>query len=258
MGAELMPAQTDEAPQDEQGLPGSSNWAQPVTRLKVGHLPGNAVNLNVDGRQVLSPLHGFGPLWQKTYRIRLTGAAVTPQDVIAEWKQGYASFWPKGNGFYSSWTSIAPGAVAVLDLQLMGPVRLSTGILVVYADDTCFCFMTPQGHMFAGMITFSAEQEAGTTVAQVQALLRTSDPLYEITYRAGILHRIEDRFWDKTLANLGTHFGVQGRVEQKNELLDSTVQWSEAKNIWQSAAIRTVLYTVASPLRWLRDRIVPS
>ena len=29
--------------------------------------------------------------------------------------------------------------------------------MVIYADDESFSFMTPQGHMFAGMITFSAD-----------------------------------------------------------------------------------------------------
>ena len=31
-------------------------------------------------------LQGFGKMWQKTYRIRLEGAGVTPADVIQAWK----------------------------------------------------------------------------------------------------------------------------------------------------------------------------
>ena len=47
-------------------------------------------------------------------------------------------------------------------------------------NDESFSFMTPQGHMFAGMNTFSAETEDGVTVVQIQALIRASDPIYEV------------------------------------------------------------------------------
>ncbi|MBK6433999.1 hypothetical protein [Candidatus Amarolinea dominans] len=79
--------------------------------------------------------------------------------------------------------------------------------------------MTPQGHMFAGMITFSAERETNpdseaeqtalTTCAQVQALVRASDPLYEIGFRLGLLKE-EDIFWKYTLTALADFFGVHG------------------------------------------------
>ena len=37
-------------------------------------------------------------------------------------------------------------------------MKLSTGVMVLYADDESFTLMTPQGHMFAGWITFSATE----------------------------------------------------------------------------------------------------
>jgi hypothetical protein len=42
--------------------------------------------------------------------------------------------------------------------------------------------------------------------------------------------------------------------ELRMVLVDPRVQWSEAKNIWHNAAIRTVLYTLAAPFRWVRRR----
>ena len=51
-------------------------------------------------------------------------------------------------------------------------MKLSTGVLVIYADDESFTLMTPQGHMFAGWITFSAYEEDGGTVAQAHVLMR--------------------------------------------------------------------------------------
>ena len=53
-------------------------------------------------------------------------------------------------------TGLAPGEVARIDMDMPGRVTLSTGVLVLYADDESFTLMTPQGHMFAGWITFSA------------------------------------------------------------------------------------------------------
>jgi hypothetical protein len=51
-------------------------WAQKVSALKVVNAPAGALNLNVEGRQAVGPLQGFGPMWQKTYRMRLYGINV--------------------------------------------------------------------------------------------------------------------------------------------------------------------------------------
>ena len=49
------------------------NWATPVDRLSVGNVPAGALD-TVGGKQVVSPIQGFGKMWQKTYRVALTGA----------------------------------------------------------------------------------------------------------------------------------------------------------------------------------------
>jgi hypothetical protein len=105
--------------------------------------------------------------------------------------------------------------------------------------------------MFAGMNTFSAYEEDGATFAQIQALLRASDPLYELTFRLGVGHKMEDDFWCATLENLAKYFGAEGTVSLTRVCVDSRVQWREAKNIWHNAAVRTLLYSAGAPLRWL-------
>jgi hypothetical protein len=239
------------------------DWAQPVDRLKVSGLAAGATNLNVEGRRVTGPVQGFGQMWQKTYQVRLAHSAVSPQELIRGWKDNFASFWPNGNRFFGQPASIAPGQVAVLNLSGPGGKNapgggpmISTGIMVIYADDVSFSFMTPQGHMFAGMITFSAEHQGEDTIAQVQALVRSSDPMYEVTFRLGFGHKMEDDFWVQTLRNLAAHFQSPGaEPELRRVLIDSRMQWSEAKNIWHNAAIRTTFYTLTAPLRWLRARL---
>ena len=78
----------------------AANWAKPVDGLRVGDISPEATNLNVEGKQLSGPLAGFGQMWQKTYRIRLSGADVTPEQVIKLWKENFATFWPKGNRFF--------------------------------------------------------------------------------------------------------------------------------------------------------------
>lgn len=226
-----------------------STWAKPVDTLHVDGVPVDAINLNVEGRHLTGPIRGFGQMWQKTYRVSLKGSNVNPQDVISTWKENFPRYWPGDNRFYGSLTSISPGEVAVLNLKAPGGMRLSTGIMVIYADNESFSFMTPEGHMFAGMITFSADEEEGITLVQVQVLIRASDPLYELGCRLGVVHKQEDEFWRGTLQNLAAEFGVEGQVEQHNILVDPRMQWKEAGNIWHNAAIRSGLY---APVAWVR------
>ncbi len=236
-------------------------WATPVSRLSVSGIPTGAINLNVDGRQLTGPLQGFGQMWQKTYRLRLiaprdpmTGESSTPASIIRAWKENFGRFWPRGNNFYAPLTSIAPGEVAVLNLS--GPARmpLSTGILVIYADDESFSFMTPQGHMFAGMITFNSYTAEDGPYAQIQVLIRASDPLYEFFFRIGFLSAQEDVFWKQTLLTLAEYFGAAGQVSLQASCVDPRWQWSQVGNIWQNAAIRTGIYTMTAPFRWVQGR----
>jgi hypothetical protein len=248
------------SPSSDQAKTPASGWMEPVDRLKVAGLPAEAVNLNVDDRQVIGLLRGFGQLWRKTYRMRLEGARVSPAEVIKVWKEDFPKFWPKGNYFYGSTDKIAPGEVAVLNLAgpggMTGPggaPLISTGIIVMYADDESFSFMMPQGHMFAGMITFSAFEEEGCTVAQAQALVRPYDPVYELSFRLGFGHAMEDAMWTHTVQAVAAHFGVMGKTQKTVVCEDRKLQWAEAKNLWHNAAIRTALYTLMAPLRWVQN-----
>jgi hypothetical protein len=224
-------------------------WAKGVTRLDVTNAPEGAINLNVSGKRVVSPIQGFGQLWQKTYRINL-GDAVEPVELMKTWRERFSEFWPKGNRFYGPLTGIAPGEVALLNLALPGRMKLSTGVLVLYADEESFTFMTPQGHGFAAFITFSAAKEEGDTIAQVQALLRAGDPIYEMAMVLRIQQRMEDRFWEHTLRALAANFGVDAPVEVQAVCVDRQRQWRNAKNIWHNAAVRSAFYVMGGPLRF--------
>ena len=238
----------------------ATNWAKDVSRLNVGEVPDGAINLNVQGRRLTSPIQGFGKMWQKTYQVRLPAERVSATDLIAAWKQNFPDFWPEGNHFYGSLTGIEPGDVALLNMTMPGKMKLSTGVMVLYADEESFTLMTPQGHMFAGWITFSALERDGHTVAQAQVLMRASDPIFEMGLTMGG-HKQEDRFWDATLTNLAAHFGHEADVDTQVVCVDKKRQWSKWRNVWHSAAIRSTIYMLGAPGRGLkrlfrRDRAV--
>lgn len=232
-------------------------WAREFSRLQIERTPTGALNLNVQGRLPVSPLQGFGQMWDKTYRVRLEGSEVKPTEVIKLWKENFTQFWQEGNHFFAPLRGITPGEVGLITMRIPGdlPVGLplSTGVLVLYADDVSFTFMTPPGHVFAGWITFSAYEEETCTIAQIQVLMRTCDPAYEIGFRLGA-SRSEDRFWKHTLTALAAHFDIHEPVQVHKTCLDPKVQWAYFWNIWQNATIRTTLYRMLTPVLRIRKK----
>jgi len=226
------------------------NWAKPVKTLDADDRAGAIIG-NVRGRRLNAANGGFGRLCQKTFTVRI-GLGATPQAVITTWKTRFGEFWPKGQRMFLTATGIAPGEVGIINSTIPGVPTMATGVLVVYADDVSFSFMTPEGHPFAGPLTFSAHtDEQGLTVAQVQELTRASDPFWELAMLMPILgERMQNDIWRSTLANLAKHFdAADPTVESKIVVVDGHWQWRNAKNIWQNAAIRSGL---SAPLRLIR------
>ena len=110
-------------------------WAQQVSTLKVSEVPAGAVSLNVEGRRVVGPVQGFGTLWQKTYRVRLTDLTAPPAEVMRIWKENFPRFQPPGNHFYPTMTGIQPGALLFVDSHLPvlpglpGIVPMAAGVM---------------------------------------------------------------------------------------------------------------------------------
>jgi len=233
----------------------AANWAKPVRTLSTREVPAGAIDANVTGRRLQGAASGFGRLSQKTFWVRLDGAAVTPALVIETWKTRFGEFWPKGNKMFLPAGGVKPGEVGLINATAMpGAPAMATGVMVIYADDESFSFMSPEGHPFAGPITFSAFAEDGATVAQVHELTRASDPLYELAMMTpGLGDRMQNDIWRVTLANLGRHFGVANpEVRSRIVIVDRGRQWSNWTNIWKNAAIRSGIYAATGPLRTFR------
>lgn len=214
----------------DSGTTRRDQWAANVDQL---HVTDDRDARGVEGRRLTSPIHGFGKMWQKTYRATLPGLSLTPAELVEVWKAHYASFWPDGNDFIGSAQGLRPGEVGVILGKLPGGPRVSTGVLVLYADDVSWAFMTPEGHPFAGMITFSAEQSDDGPVAQIQLLIRAHDPLVELAMPI-VGHRQEDRLWQQSLRNLAAHFGVEVEPTTTAVCVDRKRQWRRFGNIRRS------------------------
>jgi hypothetical protein len=240
---------------DDPGTRSAANWAKPVDRLSASGVAG-AKDDAVSGKRVSGPLQGFGQLWQKTFKAPLTGVDTTPEAVIATWKDAFPTFWPKGQRFYAPLSGIAPGEVALLEIAPVpgAPVKLSTGVMVLYADDESFTFMTPEGHTLSAWITFSAYRGGDVTIIQAQALERPSDPFDELAYLMGG-NKMNNRFWTQTLENLARHVGVaEPVVETQIVCIDKNRQWRHVGNLRNSATVRSARRTMTAPVRWITGK----
>jgi hypothetical protein len=237
-------------------------WAPPVSKLTVGEAPAGAMNLNVEGRQLVSPLQGFGQMWQKTFRVRLEGLDMQPEEVLKIWQQNFPSFQPPENRFYPTMSGIKPGEVLLINAKvppipgLPSLLPVSTGVMVLYADDEMFTVMCPEGHPLSGWNNFRVfRDDDGCLVAEVQEQSRASDPMYEFFFRVLGSSSQQDDIWIHVLTQLAAHFDVNQRVTLEKTLIDPSVQWSAARNIWKNAGIRTMVYLAGTPFRWVRDAI---
>ena len=108
--------------------------------------------------------------------------------------------------------------------------------------------MTPQGHMFAGWITFSAFDRrrrrlrpgAGADAGERPAVRARDD---DGRPRQG------GRHWSHTLRALAEHFGAEGEATTRVVCVDQRRQWSKATNVWHNAGIRSGIYMTGAPVR---------
>jgi hypothetical protein len=126
---------------------------------------------------------------------------------------------------------------------------VSTGVLILYADDESFSVMTPDGHPESGFNTFSALEEDGVTVCQIQSLARANDPIYEFGFRYMGGGSQQEQIWRHLLTQIAQHYDVEPAIEVRKQCVDSRLQWSKAGNVWHNAVIRT---TLTAPVRWTK------
>ena len=224
-----------------------SYWAKPIVQLSIPAMPPEAINRNMNGWHVVGPVDGFGQLWQKSYQLKVDKPGFTPEAVIRELKQNFPSFQPSYNRFYPTEKGIQPGEVVAIDSSTPGgPV--STGVIVLYADDRSFTFITPQGHPESGWVSFSAFETNNKIITQILGLARANDPVYEAAFRT-VGSKMQVKIWTHVLTSLATYLGIPADVTIEPVCVDPRMQWSQAGNVWYNAQIRTMFYM---PFLWLK------
>jgi hypothetical protein len=199
------------------------------------------------------PEAGFGSLWRKTFRIELGDIDLNPKAVVSFWKSHFGDFWPGNNSFNAPIAGLRKGEVAEIELVMPGGTALSTGVRLIRSNDQEFTLLAPPGHVFCGWTNFSSFAENGKTVAQVEVLMRASDPLFEI----GLMlfgHRQENQFWLKVLENLGRFLGSESVPTQSVKCLDRRFRFRNASNIRYNAVLRNGPHLPGRGLRRLLAR----
>jgi len=107
-----------------------------VGALAVDDVPAGATGLNVAGHRLTGPIQGFSSPSQKTYRVRLRDAA-SPGEVVGILKANLPTLQRPQNRFFPSVAGVAPGEVVLIKARISG-MPVSTGVVVLYADDEAF------------------------------------------------------------------------------------------------------------------------
>ncbi len=214
-------------------------------------------DLEIDGVQVHGPKEGFGPLWRKRYWVQLNGVKSSPAEIVRVWRERFGSYWPAGDRFFSPMGRLDPGDVGLIDLEMPAGTHLSGGVVVLDVQPESFTLITPSGHVFAGVITFSVYRSSGVPVVQIEIIFRSSDPLFEIGMRA-FGHERENRFWLEVLRSLARDFGVDAAPAMHAQVLDDRYQWTQVGNLAQNAVIRKQLGRGRIPFDRLSARFRPT
>ncbi|HXV70969.1 MAG TPA: hypothetical protein VEB69_06150 [Acidimicrobiia bacterium] len=158
--------------------------------------------------KVASPPGHFtdGRLWQKSYGIPVPGPS--PEEVTETWMAKFGDLWYPDNKFYAPVGGIAPGQVAII-AGGRGPTKVISGVRVIYADERSWTHMTPEGHPWTAIITFSAHEAEGATRARIDLMVRANDPLYEVSFHI-YTSRLEDKIWTHMLTELAATYGSKG------------------------------------------------
>ena len=226
----------------KKGRQDDKSWAKNTGRLRVKEKSVEAMNKNVDGRRTVGPLQGFGPMWQKTYLLPVKRAGLQPVDVIKTMKQHFPEFQPTQNRFYASSKGLAAGEIVLIDSSTPGGI-VSTGVLVLYADDLSFTLITPQGHPEAGWVTFSARKSNDGVEMQIQGLARAADLLYEAAFRV-VGSKFQETIWRHVLSSLAAYLEIEADVRIVKTCVGSNLQWTKTGNLWYNAQVRSLPYNI--------------
>ncbi len=221
-----------------------SGWMPPMAIITVSPLPAGIRSLNVSGRRPSGLVRGFGPLWQKTYTLRVPAGKAEPTAIVDILRSDLPALQPPANQFYPVGGKVAPGSVVLIGAKVMGlPVR--TGVVVMHSDENEFSLLTPQGHPESGWVTFSARYDnddmTRDVIVQIESLARASDPVYEFSLRFLGAGSVQEGIWRHVLGALAARLDVPPNVAVDKRVIDGRMRWSRVGNLLYNAGAWTAL-----------------
>jgi hypothetical protein len=161
--------------------------------------------------EVQRPDDGHGPLFHRVYRTRIRETSMTPEAVIARVCADPDGVAPTE---FASFQKVRgdKGEMRVGDEYVVhmagpwdGPVR------VVERTPSCFRLVTLEGHLEAGQISFSARNEDGMVVFEIESWARSAGWMVHVLYdRLRMAKEIQLHMWTSVLQRVAELSG--GRV----------------------------------------------
>jgi hypothetical protein len=160
---------------------------------------------------VQRPDDGHGPLFHRVYRTRIRDTEMTPEAVIGRVAADPDCVAPSE---FASFQKVRgeDGEMRAGDEYVVhmagpwdGPVR------VVDRTPTCFRLVTLAGHLEAGQIRFSAREEGGMVVFEIESWARSAGRLVDLLYdRLRMAKEVQLHMWTSMLQRVADMAG--GRV----------------------------------------------
>ena len=166
--------------------------------------------------EVQAPGDGAGPLFHRRYRARVRESRLRPEALIARVAADPDCVAPTE---FASFVKLHGdrGEMRVGDQYRVrmagpwdGPVR------VVERSATSFRLVTLEGHLEAGQILFSARDEDGLVVFEIESWARSSGPLVHLLYdRLRMAKEIQLHMWTSMLQRVAEVAGgrITGGIE---------------------------------------------
>jgi Domain of unknown function (DUF1990) len=161
--------------------------------------------------EVQLPDDGYGTLFHRVYRTRIRETAMTPEAVIERIAANPDCVAPTE---FASFQKVRgdEGEMRVGDEYVVhmagpwdGPVR------VVERTPRCFRLVTLEGHLEAGQIRFSAREENGMVVFEIESWARSAGALVDLLYdRLRMAKEVQLHMWTSMLQRVAEMAG--GRV----------------------------------------------
>ncbi|HEY7620948.1 MAG TPA: DUF1990 family protein [Solirubrobacteraceae bacterium] len=177
--------------------------------------------------EVQRPDDGCGPLFHRRYRTRIRETAMTPEAVIARVAADPDCVAPTE---FASFKKVRgeEGQMQVGDEYIVhmagpwdGPVR------VVERTPTCFRLVTLEGHLEAGQIRFSARDEDGMVLVEIESWARSAGPLVHLLYdRLRMAKEVQLHMWTSMLQRIADMAGgrVTGGIDIHTRRVEETAR----------------------------------